>query len=327
MLYWATKFRSWTRKFPEKRPKMKRQLQVPARIHIERLFRLVLPAIGILLIGFAAIFSFLTYKVTHPEAIQEPIDPSYYVLPSLNVTIPASNGSEIPAWWIPGLKNAPVIILAPGYGMSRSDGLSLAAELHEIGFNILIYAQRGSNITPKRSSTLGLHETDDMLNAVRFVQSRPESSPSRLGVWGVDIGAFAALKAAASFSEIRAIALDSVYGSISEFLDYRISEDFGLEYRFVQYGCYQIFRLSQLFGGFPIDEPMSSQVLRDRAILFIKGDNRKSLGIKTADFYNRIQPQKEMISLRKSRIHMMDGEDLKNYDRQIASFFELNLQR
>jgi hypothetical protein len=306
---------------------MKRQLQVPARIHIEKLFRLVLPAIAILLLGFAAIFSFLTYKISHPEPLQEPIDPSYYVLPSLDVAISASDGSEIPAWWIPGLKGASGIILAPGYGMSRSDALSLAAELHENGFNILVYAQRGSNIIPKRSSTLGLYETEDMLNAVRFMQSRPESNPSRLGIWGVDIGAFAALKAAANFAEIRAMALDNAYGSVSEFLDDNISEDFGLENRFVHYGCYQIFRLTHLFSGFPIDEPLSLQVLRDRAILFIKGENRKALGFKTAAIYNRIRPQKEMISLRKSRIHMMDGEDLKNYDRQVASFFELNLQR
>ena len=34
---------------------------------------------------------------------------------------------EIPGWWIPGLKGAPGIILAPGYGMAR---VRILQEIH-----------------------------------------------------------------------------------------------------------------------------------------------------------------------------------------------------
>jgi pimeloyl-ACP methyl ester carboxylesterase len=304
---------------------MKRHL--PAKIQIAKFFQMILPAAAILIIGIVVTLGVLVYKVSYPGAIPDPVNPSHYLLPSLDVSISSSGGTEIPAWWIPGLKNASGIILAPGYGMSRSDALSLATLLHEHGFNLLIYAQRGSAASPKRASTLGLYEMDDMMNAVRFMQGRPESNPMRLGIWGVDESAFTALKAAAAFAEVRAIAVDSPFESIRDFLDCRIAEDFGLDNRALQFGCFLIFRMVHLFSGFSINGKLPLQALSSRTILFIKGENRKRLGLLTTAIYDEIQPQKEMISFKTARIHLMSGEELRNYDRQVANFFHLNLQR
>ncbi len=122
-----------------------------ARVQIGGFFRMILPAAAILLIGIIVIFGVLVYKVSNPGTVPESVNPSHYLLPSLEVMIPTRGGVEIPAWWIPGLKNAPGIILAPGYEMSRSDALSLGAALHENGFNILIYEQRGGRAVPRNN--------------------------------------------------------------------------------------------------------------------------------------------------------------------------------
>jgi pimeloyl-ACP methyl ester carboxylesterase len=289
-------------------------------------FGIVFPAAAILLVGTAVILSVLVYKTTHPGVVPESVNPSHYLLPSLDVAIPAAEGSEIPGWWIPGLKSAPGIILAPGYGMSRSDALSLAAALHEDGFNLLIYEQRGSGDPPRDASALGLYEAGDMVDAIEFMGSRPESDPTRLGIWGVDVGALAALKAAAAFNQVRAIAADSPFESVKDFLDYRIAEDFGLENRALQFGCYQIFRLFHIAATLSADESIPVQALSSRMILFIKGENRKALGYLTTAIYDKIQPQKEMISFKTARVHLMSGEDLRAYDRQVADFFNLNLR-
>jgi hypothetical protein len=305
---------------------MKQQLPASAGFRIGGFIQLILPAAAILVVGAGAIFSILIYKISHPEAVPEAVNPSYYLMPSLEVNIPSVNDTQIPAWWIPGLKGAPGIILATGYGMNRSDGLSLAAVLHQDGFNLLVFSQRGSYVALSRASTLGLYEAEDMLNAVRFLQKRPESNGTRVGIWGVDVSARGALKAAATFPEIQAIAADSVFDLVSDFLDFRIAEDFGLNNRIIAFGCYQVFRLAYLFSGIPMSEQLPLQAISDRAVLFIKGDNRKLLGSLTAAVYDKVLPQKEMISLKTARIHLMSGEDLRNYDRQVASFFHLNLQ-
>jgi pimeloyl-ACP methyl ester carboxylesterase len=298
--------------------------QLPAKIKLRRHLRKTLPALAILAVGLLAIPGILVYKVTHPGAVPEPTNPSHHLLPSVNVFIP-SEKNEIPAWWIPGLKGAPGIILAPGYGMSRSDGLSLATVLHEAGFNVLIYDQRGTGIAPRGASSLGLYEANDMLQAVRFMQSRPENDREKIGIWGVDVGARSAFKAAAAVPEIRVIVVDGIFDTPADFLDSRIEEDFGLNFWIVKIACRQAFRLAHLVGP-SINEKISRQALSDRAILFIKGDNRKKLGLATTAFFGEIQPQKELISLKNARVHAMSGEDLRRYDRQVAGFFSHSLQ-
>ncbi len=287
---------------------------------------MVFPAFAILLGGAVVVLGVLVYKISYPEKAQETVDPSHYLLPSLEVGIPTESRMEIPGWWIPGLKGAPGIILAPGYGMSRSDALSLAAALHENGFNLLTYDQRGNGANPRGASTLGLLEPGDMLQAVRFLQSRPESNRSRVGIWGVDVGALAALRAAAACTEVRAIVADSAFESIEDFVGYRLAEDFGFENSIVQFGCFEIFRLVHILDGSFSNQQLPLQAISDRMILFIKGENRRELGNLTAAIYDKIQPQKEMISFKASRTHLMSGEDLKSYDRQVANFFHLNLQ-
>ncbi len=304
---------------------MKRRLR--ARIGIGKFSRAFLPAAAILFVGILALFGFLVYKVTHPASIPEPVNPSFYLLPSLEVTFSSSDRPEIPGWWIPGLKGAPGIVLSPGYGMSRSDVLSLAAVLHGSGFNLLIYDQRGSGTSPRKPSTLGLYETEDLIQAIQFLKSRPESNRDRLGIWGVDVGALAALRAAASVPEAQAIAVDGAFESPYDFLDLQISEDFGLNYPILHFGCRQIFGLLHIGAISAINAQIPLQALSNRVILFIEGENRRSLGLLTSALYKKIQPQKELISFKASRIHMMSGEDLKSYDRQVASFFSVNLQQ
>jgi pimeloyl-ACP methyl ester carboxylesterase len=305
---------------------MKRRVEASDKVQSGRFFRTILPAAAILLVGIGVIFGVLIYKVSYPGAVPESVDPSYYSLPSLEISIPSGNGLEFPGWWIPGLKDAPGIVLAPGYGMCHSDALSLAAVLHQNGFNLLVYAQRGSGASPRGASTLGLHEDEDMAGAIRFLQGRRESNRARLGIWGTDVGALAALKAAAAFPAVRAIAADSVFESVADFLDYRIAEDFGLENRLIQYGCHEIYRLAHIFDGVSMNERLDLQALADRTILFIKGENCRALGSSTAALYDKIRPQKEMISFKTARVHLMSGEDLRSYDRQVANFFHLNLQ-
>jgi len=233
---------------------------------------------------------------------------------------------DLPHFELLGLKGAPGIILAPGYGMSRSDPLSLAAALHEKGFNLLIYDQRGSGGAPRGASSLGVYETEDMLGAVQYMRDRPESDGRKIGIWGVDIGALAGLKAAGVSPEVRSIAADSVFQYPSDFLSYRIEEDFGVNNRLLQLGCYQIFRLVHILGSVSSSAEIPMRQLSDRNILFIKGENRRRLGYLTTRIYDALKPQKELISFKTARIHLMSGEDLKSYDRQVANFFHLNLK-
>lgn len=299
--------------------------RVPAKERLKKFLLLVLPAFLVLCAGVLGFFGFIIYRITHPGRVPEAINPSHYSLPSLDVSCVSDDGMEFPAWWIPGLKGAPGILLSPGYGMSRADVLSLAAMLREQGFNILVYDQRGSGASPRGASTLGFREAADMTAALEFLRMRPEVNSSQLGIWGVDVGARAALLSAATSPEVRAVAADSAYVSTNDFLTVRIRQEIGNESPALEFGCRQVFRLSHMISRRSLLEGIPLEALADRSILFIQGENRQEMARLTAVLYDGLKPQKEIITLPAARVRIMGAEELKDYDRQVSNFFRLNL--
>jgi pimeloyl-ACP methyl ester carboxylesterase len=285
---------------------------------------MIIPAALVVLTGILVVVALLVYRLVHPVEAPEDINPSHFLIPSQDVLLTAHDGAEMPAWWIPGTKGAPAIILVPGHGMSRADSLSLASALRQKGFHGLTFDLRGSGAVPIGSSSLGPMESMDLLGAINFVRTRPEADKARIGIWGVDVGAWAALTAAAARPEVAALAVDSVFTSPSDFVRARLAEDFGSAGRMAQFGCSLLFRAYSLMRGIAHRE-IPLQALADRSVLFIQGENRRDLARTTESLYDRLKSQKEMISVPKSRVRRMTGEELRNYDRQVSNFFALHM--
>lgn len=296
-----------------------------ARWQIRRFLRLFLPPACVLAAAVLGVFVYLTYRLTHPAAVQEPVNPSHFLLPSKDVDWNSMDGVRIPGWWIAGSNGAPGVVLAPGYGMSRADVLSLAAALYLEGYNVLTYDSRGSGAVPRGASSLGLEETDDMMAALNFLKSRREVDTKCLGIWGVDVNARAALKIAASEKDVRAVVADSVYDSAADFLGVLIREDLGWDSRVLEFGCRQMFRLSRIGAKAAVDERLPHGELGRRSILFIRGDNRADVARLTAALYEVVQPPRELITMRSARARLMGSEELNSYDRQVTNFFREHL--
>jgi len=288
---------------------------------------MILPAVIILFVAVILIPVGAFYKITHPQASAEATDPSFFMLQSSeDIELPSRDGNRIKGWWIPAIEGSPGILMAPGYGMNRSDALSLASSLNKLGFNVFLYAPRGSSVSPYTASSFGLKEKEDLCAALEFIQDKNKSGPNRIGIWGVDVGAYACLWAATVVPEVRAIAVDGAYESFLRFLDVRIREEFATDNRLLRFGCRQVFRIWNLTSGSLKDKELPVEQLADRSFLFITGENRRELEKLSAALYDKLPPNKEMVSLAKSRVRLIDGSDLKNYDMKVAEFFERNLQ-
>jgi len=302
---------------------MKRR--VPARVQVGRFLRMVLPAVAILVAAVVALLGIIAYRIARPGPVADPASPVHFLLPVADVQWPSREGAEVSGWWIPGVPGAPAVILAPGYGMTRGDALSLATLLREqAGYNLLVFEARGSS-RERGPSTLGLGETAEMLGAVDFVLTRPEVAHDRIGIWGVDVTARAALAAARERAGVRAVAADSVFSTVSDFVAVRVTEETGSDNVLLEVGCRLVFRLLHFMVS--LGEGIPPEALSDRAILLIQGDNRKALARHTAALYERIQPQKELVRLPVSRTHLMSGQELRDYDAVVVRFFILNLPR
>ncbi len=291
-----------------------------------RRIRFFFVLVGILLIVAIIPCFYLTYRITHAGAVPEVTNPSHYLLSSKDVSWGLKDSIDAYAWWIPGNKGAPGILLAPGMGLGRSHGLSLAAQLNRSGFNILVCDSRGNGALPQGASTLGVKEQEDLAAALNFMRSRPEVDPKRIGIWGTDVCAHAALAVAGSIPEVRAIAADSPYDTVGEFLAVRLRELLRVESRLAETACGTLFRLLNFLPESALTEGINTAAIADRGILFITGDNRKDMTGLTVPLFDRLQPRKEKINLTHSRVRLMTGEEMSNYDLQVADFFRLNLQ-
>jgi uncharacterized protein len=297
---------------------------MPARVQVGRFFRTVLPAALLLLGAVLAGLGIVVFRLTHPGAVPELVTPSTYLLPSTDASWSAGSVA-LSGWWIPGTKGAPAIVLVPGILINRSDPLSLAASLHQKGYGVLTFDLRGGGAAPKHPNSLGLKETEDVLSAIEFARTRPGVDADRIGIWGVDAGAWAAFIAAAQRPEVRAIAADSVFESVADYVRIRLTEDLGNASRYLDQGSLWLFQAYMLASSEAVSRRVPTEQLADRSILFIQGENRRALAGTTEGLYMRFLPRKEMLTLPLSRGRVMSGEEMTSYDRQVTNFFSLNL--
>ncbi|MBV8718526.1 MAG: alpha/beta hydrolase [Chloroflexi bacterium] len=108
---------------------------------------------------------------------------------------------------------APTVVLCHGIWTGRRECLPLALRFQAAGYNVLTFDFRAHGLSEGRFTSVGLHETNDVLGAVKYVKSRPEVDPARIGVVGFSMGAAATIQAAARCPDIAVVVADSAYAS------------------------------------------------------------------------------------------------------------------
>ena len=77
----------------------------------------------------------------------------------------------------------------------RADVLTLVTALQEQEFNVFLFDFSGHGTSPG-VTTLGYRETAELRAAVQTIATRDDVDPKRFGLWGVDMGGYAALEVA-----------------------------------------------------------------------------------------------------------------------------------
>ena len=124
---------------------------------------------------------------------------------------------RISGWFFPAdIAPAPAVILCHGIWTGRRECLPLALRFRAAGYNVLTFDFRAHGLSDGKFTSVGHHETNDVLGAVHYVKDRPEVDPRRIGVIGFSMGAAASIQAAARCEDIAALVADSSYAT---FLD------------------------------------------------------------------------------------------------------------
>ncbi len=184
--------------------------------------RLLMPVIIVSVVAILVASVWLVHEASQPFKASYLVSPATYgQLSSRGAQVTEEtwtnrDGSSARGWLLRGIPNGPAVVLLHRFGADRSHLLNLGVKLSEsTNFTVLMPDMRGHGESPALlHSSFGGCEGDDTNAAIDYLRTlrSPEDLPlvgSDIGIYGVEMGAIAAVAAAAKDPTIKALALDS----------------------------------------------------------------------------------------------------------------------
>ncbi|MDQ3908376.1 MAG: alpha/beta fold hydrolase [Acidobacteriota bacterium] len=303
----------------------------------------LLPVAALVVVGVSALGFWLAYSASHPPTHAYLVRPEQFqfsqrALKATEETWPNSDGTKARGWLLRGAEGAPAVVLLHGYGGDRSWLFNLGVKINEAtNFTVLCPDIRGHGQNPTVSTTtFGAREADDLSSAVGFLRSlksqqgRPLAGPA-FGVYGVGLGAYAALTAAPRDPAIKSLALDSVPADSDQVLRDALRDHVGLGGAFF----FQVGRLYEklytlaAYHSAPACDLAAA--LADRRVLLLSGPDAADLRESTAQLARCFPAAasveaKTDLPLTGLQASSATGEAGEAYDRLIIDFFQRSLR-
>ena len=214
---------------------------MPRRRFGKKLFKSFLPILLVLVLASVVALASIVHGITHPPRNAYLVTPQSFsqisgsALKVSDETWRNRDGSSARGWLLRGTEGAPAVVFLHRYSGDRSWLFNLGIKLNETtGFTILWPDLRGHGLNPPVStSTFGMREGDDLLAAIDFLRSLKGSNQGHLtgnvfGAYGVELGAFAAIRAASQDPSLQVVVLDSVPQSSDEMINASIKRHIGI---------------------------------------------------------------------------------------------------
>jgi pimeloyl-ACP methyl ester carboxylesterase len=283
------------------------ELRYPTKWYM-KLITAVLALIFFAVLATVAIAGFLVYRIVKPQRTSSEIDmESFPGKPDLVDFTVAGIGVRH-GWFFPGLRGAPTIVLCHGYGSSR-------------GF-VFDFAAHGGN---EGITTFGYREADEVRAAVDTVAARNDVDPARIGLWGYNLGAYAALREAENDHRIKAIVLDSVYDEPQQMVKIGV-ERTGLG-GFPLMARSAAFSFTWLNYKYREDPPISKKLSALAGVpkLFIEASDDPELAEITRQMFIKAPEPRDQTIIPHGNFVAMDDNDKRDYENRVVSFFLLKL--
>ena len=227
-------------------------------------------------------------------------------------------------WFFPGLKSAPAVILCPAYQSGRAELVTLASALQEQQYNVLLFdfSAQGSS---GGHSTLGYQEVAELRAAMDAVAHRGDVDANRFGLWGVNLGAYAALAEATVNARVRAIAVESPYDDPKVMVGLLIARSGLGSLPLITGTAEWAFRLLNFqYRAVP---PLKSRLARLNGIpqLYMESPDEPAFAATTREIFRLSPPPHELVTLPHGNYGGMQDDEKRSYENRIVSFFLVNL--
>jgi pimeloyl-ACP methyl ester carboxylesterase len=316
----------------------------PRRRAGRKILAAFLPIILIFLLAVVALTGWLVYCVTHPPRRAYLVTPEKFAslsdrgLKATEETWANRDGTRARGWLVRGAEGAPAVVLLHRYGADRSWLLNLGVKLNETtNLTVLLPDLRGHGEQPPVLSTsLGTLEADDVLAALDFLRGLKTPQGRALvgdsaGLYGVELGSYAALEAARSDKGVRALALDSVPDNPDMILASAVKDRTGLDNGLLRLLARLGTRL-YFSGHYKNDSSCTlAESLGDRRVLLLSGDDSGPLRLTTESLERcfpstaSVEAQTDLPSTGYTLASASPEED-EAYDRRVIEFFDRALR-
>jgi pimeloyl-ACP methyl ester carboxylesterase len=300
------------------------ELRYPSRWYTRLLMALLALAFFAVL-ATMAIAGFLVYRIVKPQRSSSEISmASFPGRPEvLEFEVPGGLGKR-EGWFFPGLRGAPSIILCHGYESSRGEVLTLESALQDHQYNVFIFdfAAHGAN---PGISTLGYREADEVRAAVDLLAKRTDVDPARFGLWGYNLGAYAALREAESDKRIRALVLDSVYDEPKQMVKVGVERNglggFPLMVRSAE------FSFEYLNYTHRNDLPLSRKLISLAGVptLYLQALDDPELADATREMFLKAPEPREQAIIPHGNFVSMNDDEKRTYENRVVTFFLVRL--
>jgi pimeloyl-ACP methyl ester carboxylesterase len=193
-----------------------------------------------------------------------------------DVEFQTSDGVTIRGWLLPSTSQRITIIYSHGLFRSRRELLARAVELWRLGYGALLYDSRNHGLSGTAKVSLGYFERLDARAAVKFLLEDARSQ-DRIVMFGISMGAGAALLAAAETPDVTAVIADSPFLSFKDTTDHHVRVFLRLpafplanELRF-------FIERSAGFDGARLDVMEAVKQMGDRPALFVAAANDRRM--------------------------------------------------
>ena len=317
---------------------------MPPRRRIgKRLVKSFLPIALVIVLAVVGALSFIVYCVSRPTKRPYVVTPESFsrisgrAIKVTDETWANSDGRNARGWLLKGAEGAPAVVLLHRYGGDRSWLFNLGVKINETtNFTILWPDLRGHGENPLiKSTSIGVNEGADLLDAVQYLRGLKSGQKplvgASLGVYGVELGAYSALKAARGEPQIKVLVLDSVVSSPNELLQTAVSSCVGLDNGLI-HSFSRLAMKAYMLGAYDDTGACDyASAIRDQRVLLLSGNDAGPLRDSTAAL-QKCFPNAGNVEVRTDLplsgfgLPSVTGEQGEAYDRVVIEFFARNLR-
>src|SRR5215471_15109590 len=295
------------------------ELRYPSRWYTKLLMLLLaLAFFGVL--ATSAIAGFLVYRIVKPQRTSTEISFASFPGRPENMEFEVPELGKREGWFFPGLRGAATVVLCHGYESSRGELLTLVSALQDHQYNVFVFdfAAHGANAG---MTTFGYKESEELRAAVDTLAARNDVDPTSFGVWGYNLGAYAALREEETDKRVRALVLDSVYDEPKQMVRVEVNNTGLNVFPFMVRSAELSF--DWLNYQFKQEPPLSKRLSALTGVpkLFIEANDEPELAGLTREIFVKAPEPREQAAIPHGNFAGLADEDKRTYENRVVTFF------